>query len=286
MDTHIANIIEKNAELLSETALNKNSYPLPSRTIISEFVTLVWEAMFPGYHGNNAISIITLKNRIAMKLEKAYNLLTDQIECAKRFEQLDEKDLNTQKVASDFIDCIPRIKELLVTDIEAMFKADPAATSIGEVIFSYPAVIVMVHHRIAHKLRQLNVPIIPRVIAEIAHSKTGIDIHPGARIGSYFAIDHGTGVVIGETSIIGNNVVIYQGVTLGAKAFKRNENGSIINEPRHPIIEDNVVIYANASILGRITIGKGSIIGGNTCTVNSLEAGSKIVQNRPRNKEI
>jgi serine O-acetyltransferase len=139
---------------------------------------------------------------------------------------------------------------------------DPAAKSVSEIIFCYPAVYALLHQRVAHELFELGVPVLPRIITEMAHSQTGIDIHPGAQIGEYFSIDHGTGIVVGQTAIIGNHVRLYQGVTLGAKSFTLDEEGLPIDLPRHPIIEDYVTIYSNASILGRITIGRGSIIGG------------------------
>ena len=154
------------------------------------------------------------------------------------------------------------------------------AQTYGEVIFSYPVLNAMTHYRIAHTLHKMEIPILPRIITEQAHSKTGIDIHPGATIGEYFAIDHGTGVVIGETCIIGNHVTLYQGVTLGAKSFKYDENGNMLNVPRHPIIEDYVTIYSNASILGRITIGHHSVVGGNIWVVNDVKPYSRIQQSK------
>jgi serine O-acetyltransferase len=161
-----------------------------------------------------------------------------------------------------------------------MFDNDPAAPNYGEVIFCYPIVNTMIHYRIAHRLHELKVPVIPRIITEQAHSKTGIDIHPGATIGEYFAIDHGTGVVIGETSIIGHHVTLYQGVTLGAKSFKYDEQGNMLNVPRHPIIEDYVTIYSNASVLGRITIGHHSTIGGNIWLTHDIPPYSRILQSK------
>ena len=161
-----------------------------------------------------------------------------------------------------------------------MFDNDPAAPNYGEVIFCYPVVKAMTHYRIAHKLHELRVPVIPRIITELAHSKTGIDIHPGAQIGEYFAIDHGTGVVIGETSIIGNHVTLYQGVTLGSKSFKYDAQGNMLNIPRHPIIEDYVTVYSNASILGRITIGHHSVIGGNIWVTHNVAPNSRIQQSK------
>ena len=184
------------------------------------------------------------------------------------------------RLTLEFIDALPDIKRLLYTDAQAMFDNDPAAPNYGEVIFCYPVVNAMTHYRIAHRLHQLHIPVLPRIITEQAHSKTGIDIHPGAQIGQYFAIDHGTGVVIGETCIIGDHVTLYQGVTLGAKSFKYDEQGNMLNVPRHPIIEDHVTVYSNASILGRITIGHHSVIGGNIWVTHDIAPYSRIQQSK------
>jgi serine O-acetyltransferase len=178
------------------------------------------------------------------------------------------------------IERLPRIREMLATDIEAAYKGDPAATSFGEIIACYPVIRTLCNYRFAHELHELGVPLIPRMITELGHSETGIDIHPGATIGEYFAIDHGTGVVIGETSIIGNHVTLYQGVTLGAKSFKYDADGNMLNVPRHPIIEDYVTIYSNASVLGRITIGHHSTIGGNIWLTHSVPPNSRILQSK------
>ena len=183
-------------------------------------------------------------------------------------------------MAIDFIDSLPEIKRMLLTDVEAMFNNDPAVENFGEIILCYPVVHAMVHYRVAHSLLQLGIPVIPRIITELAHSDTGIDIHPGAQIGEYFSIDHGTGVVIGETCVIGKHVTLYQGVTLGAKNFSLDSNGRPVNIPRHPIIEDNVTIYSNATVLGRITIGRGSIVGGNIWLTYSVPPGSRILQRK------
>ena len=185
-----------------------------------------------------------------------------------------------ERLALLFIESLPEIKRLLYTDVQALFDNDPAAPNYGEVIFCYPCMNAMTHYRIAHRLHELKVPVIPRIITEQAHSKTGIDIHPGAQIGEYFAIDHGTGVVIGETTIIGSHVTLYQGVTLGAKSFKYDEQGNMLNIPRHPIIEDYVTVYSNASILGRITIGHHSTIGGNIWLTHSVPPNSRILQSK------
>ena len=182
------------------------------------------------------------------------------------------------KAADDFIDRIPEIKDNLISDVQAAYLGDPAAKSHGEVILCYPVIQAMIHHRIAHELYKLEIPIIPRMISELAHSATGIDIHPGAKIGRQFTIDHGTGVVIGETCVIGDNVKIYQGVTLGAKSFPLDENGNPIKGiARHPIVGNNVIIYANATILGRVNIGENAVIGGNTWVTKDVEANSRVV---------
>lgn len=183
-------------------------------------------------------------------------------------------------LASRFIELLPEIKRMLYTDVQAMYDNDPAVDNYAEVILCYPVVQAMVNYRVAHGLLSLGIPVIPRILTELAHSATGIDIHPGAKIGEYFAIDHGTGVVIGETCVIGNHVTLYQGVTLGAKNFTLDGNGHPINVPRHPIIEDNVTIYSNSSILGRITVGHDSVIGGNIWLTYSVPPGSRILQRR------
>ena len=182
--------------------------------------------------------------------------------------------------ADAFTARIPEIKRLLETDVKALAKNDPAVKSEQEIIWCYPAVTAMLYYRTAHELLSLGVPIIPRMLTEYAHNVTGIDIHPGAVIGEGFAIDHGTGVVIGETAVIGKNVTLYQGVTLGAKSFRYDGADRPLNIPRHPILEDGVTVYSNASILGRVTIGEGSVIGGNVWLTHSVPPHSSIVQGR------
>ena len=187
------------------------------------------------------------------------------------------------KRQAQFFQALPAIRATLALDARAAHLGDPAAGSVEETIFCYPGITAITYHRLAHQLYRLGVPIIARIIAEQAHSLTGIDIHPGASIGEGFFIDHGTGVVIGETCIIGNNVTIYQGVTLGARSFPVDAEGNPIKgAPRHPIIEDNVVIYSGATVLGRITVGRGSMIGGNVWLTESVPAGSKIAQRKAR----
>ena len=261
--------------------------PLPSVEQVKQIVALVKNIIFPDYFNKRQPDEAIRSYYIGVHMEELVGLLTKQIAHGLQFcedcEEMRTKEhvyCEAARLASEFIDTLPEIKRLLYTDVEAMFDADPAARNYGEVIFCYPVMNTMTHYRIAHRLHELKVPVIPRIITELAHSKTGIDIHPGAQIGEYFAIDHGTGVVIGETSIIGNHVTLYQGVTLGAKSFKYDEQGNMLNIPRHPIIEDNVTIYSNASILGRITIGHHSVIGGNIWLTHSVPPYSRIQQSK------
>ena len=189
------------------------------------------------------------------------------------------KKLSGEGVAAAFLAKLPDIAELIKTDVQAIGENDPAAVSEKEIVYCYPAVIAMLHYRIAHELQALGVNVLPRMLTEMAHSQTGIDIHPSACIGAYFAIDHGTGVVIGATTIIGNHVTLYQGVTLGAKNFRYDEEGRLVDQPRHPVLEDNVTVYSNASILGRVRIGHDSVIGGNVWLTHDVPPHSRIIQN-------
>lgn len=183
------------------------------------------------------------------------------------------------EIVREFGAALPGIRELLDSDVLAAYRGDPAARSVDEVLVCYPGLHAVIHHRLAHRLHELGVPLIARIVAELAHGDTGIDIHPGARIGSHFFIDHGTGVVIGETAVIGNNVRIYQAVTLGARRFETDADGALHKGgARHPIVEDDVVIYAGATVLGRVTIGRGASIGGNVWLTRSVPPGSRIAQ--------
>lgn len=266
-----------------ETMMPAGSAPLPSVEEVRRIVSLVKNMLFTEYLYKRQTESKMRSYYIGVNMEELYAVLRRQIARGLQFcEECREEDVmdSAEELALKFIDQLPEIKRLLYTDVEAMFHNDPAAPNYGEVIYCYPVVNTMAHYRIAHVLHQMDVPVIPRIITEQAHSKTGIDIHPGAQIGEYFAIDHGTGVVIGETTIIGNHVTLYQGVTLGAKSFKYDANGNMLNVPRHPIIEDNVTIYSNASILGRITIGHDSIIGGNIWVTNDIPPYSRIQQSK------
>ena len=265
-------------------------HKMPSIMALEQIVSLSREIIFPGYYGNSSIRPDSVSYYIGVNTEKLYSLLVEQIFAGLCFmcDKPEGFDLGERKslahdYASQFISELPEIRRVLATDVEAAFLGDPAAQSKGEVIFCYPAIRAITNYRVAHAMLVIGVPLIPRMISEMAHSETGIDIHPRATIGEYFSIDHGTGVVIGATSIIGNNVKLFQGVTLGAKSFPLDENGNPIKGiPRHPIIEDNVVIYAQATILGRITVGANSVIGGNVWVTNSVTPNSKIVQFKPR----
>jgi len=261
--------------------------PLPSVEQVKQMVCLVKSVIFPDYFTKRQPNETIRSYYIGVHMEELLKILTKQIAHGLQFG--DDSPANTTKqqvyekaeqLTLQFVDALPEIKRLLYSDVQAMFDNDPAAPNYGEVIFCYPVVNAMTHYRIAHKLHELRVPVIPRIITELAHSKTGIDIHPGAQIGEYFAIDHGTGVVIGETCVIGNHVTLYQGVTLGSKNFKYDAQGNILNVPRHPIIEDHVTVYSNASILGRITIGHHSVIGGNIWVTNDVAPYSRIQQTK------
>jgi serine O-acetyltransferase len=283
-------VLQKNISILSKGNIPEYEYipqhekPLPSLPKLREIVDLLRAIVFPGYYGDAVLNFNTLEYHIGVNVERLYISLTEQIHNGLCFNTNDQQFPDFKASASEisltFINKIPELKRLISNDVKATFDGDPAACSYGEIIFSYPSIRAVFNHRVAHELLKLGVPIIPRVISELAHSETGIDIHPGAQIGEYFSIDHGTGVVIGETTIIGNHVRLYQGVTLGAKRFTLDEEGNPLNVPRHPILEDNVVVYANANILGRITIGKDSIIGGNVWLTNSVPADSRILQQK------
>ena len=291
MDKNSNDILLKNVELLSRMTpqeigmMPATEAPLPSVEQVKEIVRLAKSIIFPDYFNKRQPDETIRSYYIGVHMEELQGLLTKQIARGLQFcedcENIKTKQQvyqEAERLTLEFLDALPEIKRLLYTDVQAMFDNDPAAPNYGEVIFCYPVMNTMTHYRIAHKLHELRIPVIPRIITELAHSKTGIDIHPGAQIGEYFAIDHGTGVVIGETCIIGNHVTLYQGVTLGAKSFKYDENGNMLNVPRHPIIEDNVTVYSNASILGRITIGHDSVIGGNIWVTHSVPPYSRIQQ--------
>ena len=261
--------------------------PMPSVELLSEIVERLRSVLFPGFFKESFITPQNMAYFVGSKLEKVRRELTQQVErgfcfaCDKDEHSCSSDcSMRAETQVNDFLQTLPRIRHMLATDVQAAFAGDPAAKNPGETIFCYPSIKAVTNYRIAHELYLLGVPLIPRIITEMAHSATGIDIHPGATIGESFFIDHGTGTVIGETCIIGKNVRLYQGVTLGAKSFPKGENGHLVKGiARHPIVEDNATIYSGATILGRITIGEGAVIGGNVWVVDDVPPGTKIYRN-------
>lgn len=264
--------------------------PLLSNASVKRIVEIASELMFPGFFNEQVEAAPVLRSMMTLALHELRGLLVHQItagiyfadtDCSASTDSLRER---AEECADAFIATLPDLRAILDTDIDATYLGDPAATSTHEVISCYPGIRATISHRIAHELVKLNVPVLPRMIAEQAHSITGIDIHPDAQIGKGFVIDHGTGVVIGATSIIGDNVKIYQGVTLGAKSFVTDDsNNPVKGIPRHPIIGDNVVIYSNSTVLGRVNVGAGAIIGGNLWVARDVAPGEKLIQAKADN---
>ena len=282
---------------------------IPSAKALRELVELCRSVFFPGFYGeemflfdapeapssssapSNSPSVGAVKPTLCKgeellgQLRRVHELLASQIaaglymdERPKTGEQCkDTVRQEADRIATLVVERLPEIKALLETDVEAAYKGDPAAATYSEVVSCYPAIRAISIYRLAHVMHQEGVPLIPRILTEMAHSETGIDIHPAAQIGSHFTIDHGTGVVIGATTIIGNNVKLYQGVTLGAKSFPLGKDGLPIKGIlRHPILKDNVIVYSNATILGRVTVGEGAVIGGNMWITDDVPAGAKL----------
>jgi serine O-acetyltransferase len=259
--------------------------PMPDLSKLGKAVQYLFKIFFPGYYSGYGINANDLNYFMGVYLHQLHNILIEQI--SRSYSMNGKKAEIVKQEANEtvrhFLEKLPEIKRMLYADIQATFLNDPAAKDVGEIIFCYPGIRALTHHRVAHELLKQGVPLIPRIISEMAHSSTGIDIHPGAVIGEALAIDHGTGVVVGETCRIGKNVRIFQGVTLGALSFPTDSMGNPIKGiDRHPVIEDGVVIYAGATILGRVTIGKHSIIGGNVWLTNDVPANSRILQRKAR----
>ena len=272
---------------------HRDGTPLPSSRALEEIIALSRSILFPGFFGKSTVNLQTIKYHIGVNIERLHKLLADQIMAGLCFADcdmgLDDTSLpcheQSEVLAAKVIQQLPKIRSILATDVEAAYNGDPAAESYSEIITSYPVIKALTNYRLAHELTLLGVPLIARIITEMAHSETGIDIHPGAQIGHHFTIDHGTGVVIGATCIIGNYVKLYQGVTLGAKSFPLDSEGNPIKGiPRHPIIEDNVVIYANATILGRVVIGEGCTVGANVWVTSDMKPKSKKYNETPLDK--
>ncbi len=268
--------------------------PLPNKQTITEIIKDLLEILYPGYLRRDRLNLNNVVYYIGELMDQCYEQLTIQIARAfchgnKATEECTPKrrydfELLGQVKAFSFLSCLPQIRAQLAKDVEAAYAGDPACTSFDEVIFCYPCLQAITIYRLAHVLHKLEVPLIPRIMTEYAHSQSGIDIHPGAKIGEYFFIDHGTGVVVGETCEIGNWVKLYQGVTLGALSFPKDESGMLVRgTKRHPTIEDNVVVYANATILGGQTVvGHNCIIGSNVWLINSVPPGCMVTIEKPQ----
>lgn len=265
---------------------------LPSRDLLQQIIRDLCGALFPMRLGPQELREDSEDYYVGHTLDVSLNLLLQQVQlelfyvARQRGNPIVDIELRSKAISivREFAAALPNIRRVLDIDIQSAYQGDPAARSVDEVLLCYPGILAIIHHRLAHTLYQLDVPLLARIVAELAHSLTGIDIHPGAEIGSGFFIDHGTGVVIGETAVIGERVRVYQAVTLGAKTFPQDDTGKLQKGlPRHPIVEDDVVIYAGATVLGRITIGKGSVIGGNVWLTRSVPAGSSITQASSRN---
>ena len=258
---------------------------LPSRAAMAGVLDGLRAALFPTHYGLSDFTDESIDYFVGSTLDATLRALVEQVRRALRFsaehQGRPEADIAqiAVRIARDFAAQLADIRALLVSDIYAAYQGDPAASHISEILLCYPGIAATMNYRLAHALHGLGVPLLARLISDIAHSVTGIDIHPGARIGASFFIDHGTGVVIGETAIIGERVRLYQAVTLGAKRFPADETGALVKgSARHPVVEDDVVIYAGATILGRITIGRGSIIGGNVWLTRGVPPGSNVTQ--------
>ena len=291
----IKKIISKTAAELDINYSNQGRFEigvgekLPKRSEIIEIIEEIRRLIFPGFFGSENTSIVPLDIFAGNELSIIYEKLYKQIKIALLFSLRDKKDRNKDELKGDsksideiseeltleFIKKLPKVQELILKDVEAELQGDPAASSLEEIIFSYPGIYAISIYRVAHVLYELKIPFIPRIMTEHAHSKTGIDINPGATIGEYFFIDHGTGIVIGETTTIGDHVKIYQGVTLGALSTMKGQELSGVK--RHPTIENNVVIYANTTILGGETVvGEGSVVAGNTFLTQSVPANTTV----------
>jgi serine O-acetyltransferase len=266
-----------------------NYEPIPSREAVIDLIARLREIVFPGYFSRHRLDPVNMRFSLGQGAVAVYDSLARQIchsvrhDCFRYHRACSECEDQGYGKALRFMETIPAVRSRLATDVEATLDGDPAASSYDEIIFSYPGILATTVYRLAHQLYKLEVPIIPRIMTEYAHSVTGIDIHPGARIGERFVIDHGTGVVIGETAVIGKNVRLYQGVTLGALSLPEGAGETYRGQKRHPTIEDNVIIYSGATILGGKTeIGEGSVVGGNVWLTESVGPDTTVLLEKPR----
>jgi len=269
-----------------ETRQRRDRPPeLPSRKELQQILDGLGAVLFPNRLGLPDLNDEGIDYFVGHTLDTLLRELCKQVRRELQFVAADEPAEQAIAITRQFAASLPEVRMLLDSDIQAAYEGDPAARSSDEVLVCYPGITAIIHHRLAHILHRLGAPLVARIISEIAHSATGIDIHPGAQIGESFFIDHGTGVVIGETAVIGRHVRVYQAATLGAKRFQKDDNGMLVKgNARHPIVEDDVVIYAGATILGRITIGRGSTIGGNVWLTYSVPPGSNITQAHVRSE--
>lgn len=266
-----------------------DSEPIPAEGFVSDIIDMLRELLFPGYFTREKLDLVNMRYSLGQTVSKLYDLLADLIthnirhDCLRFHLSCSGCETQGHSIALEVMEAIPEIRQTLATDVRAAFEGDPAAKSHDEIIFSYPGLFAISVYRVAHKLFELKVPMLPRIMTEHAHSITGIDIHPGAAIGGRFVIDHGTGVVIGETTEIGNNVRIYQGVTLGALSLPKNAGEKLRGQKRHPTIEDDVIIYSGATILGGDTvIGARSVVGGNVWLTESIPPDTTVMMEMPR----
>jgi len=279
---------------MGSSLLRSRLAALPSRDRVIETVEQLRTALFPGYFGDSEIGEGNTAYYVGATLDRVMRDLKEQVRrgfcfaCREEdFRNCPQCENRIAQTCREFLARLPRIQRLLFKDVEAAYRGDPAATSPDEAVLCYPGILAMTDYRIAHELHLLGVPLVPRMITEYAHGRVGIDIHPGATIDEGLFIDHGTGVVIGETCRIGKQVRIYQGVTLGAKSLPLDENGNPVKGiPRHPIVEDEVIIYSGATILGRVRVGRGSVIGGNVWLTRSVPAGSRVTQTPVREERF
>ncbi len=266
-----------------------NYEPIPSKTSVIEIIERFRQILFPGYFNRERLDPINMRYAMGQASAELFDKLGEQIshairhDCFRYNQPCSECEENGHLMALDILKAVPSIRKMLATDVTATYEGDPAAKSYDEIIFSYPGILAITIYRVAHLLYKLEIPLLPRIMTEYAHSITGIDIHPGAEIGERFVIDHGTGVVIGETTAIGNNVRIYQGVTLGALSLPPNAGEGLRGRKRHPTIEDDVIIYSGATILGGdAVIGARSVIGGNVWLTRSVAPDTSVILESPK----
>lgn len=292
LDALVRNLSSQDCPLVRRADRRPCAQPLPSRDVVIELTEKLRATVFPGYFGSSELRPDTLHYHLGNTLDAIERTLEVQIRRGLAFTcNTPECEggcmAQARQMTVSFLRGLPEIQRVLATDVQAAYEGDPALTNPGEAIFCYPGIHAVANYRLAHELHRLGVPLLPRMITEHAHSTTGIDIHPGATIGEALFMDHGTGIVIGETCVLGRGVRIYQGVTLGAKSFPLDKHGKPIKGiARHPVLEDEVVIYSGATILGRVTIGRGSIIGGNVWLTRSIPPGSRVTTQAPRRERF